>query len=112
AILHERLLDFLAHFMGMRSAKNRHLAIPPRAEVSAKVLEPEKLTQREKMLGKTRARVVHFRLLKELAPGLVCEQCERAQLAAALKMGDDFVDNAFLLFDRGISGNFRAVLDE
>src|SRR5712692_6010401 len=64
------------------------------------------------MLGTMRARVVHFRLFQELAPRLVREQRESAQLAAALKMREDFAGNVFLLFERRISGSLRSVLDE
>src|SRR5712671_4125887 len=64
------------------------------------------------MLGKTWARVVRFRLFQELAPGLVCEQRESAQLAAAFKMPKDCAGNAFLLFDRGIFSSLGAVLHE
>src|SRR6266852_3292718 len=85
AILHQRFLELLSHFARMGSAKGRNLAIPPCAEILAKALKPEELTQGEKMLEEARARVVHFRLFQELAPGLVGEQGERAQLAAGLK---------------------------
>ena len=112
AILHQRLLDLFAHFMRMRSAKRRHLAIPPRSEILAKALEPEELAQCVKVLGKSRARVVHFRLLQELAPRLVREQGQGAELAAVLKVYEDFAGNAFLLFDSRTFGSLRAVLDE
>src|SRR6266403_1691421 len=89
AILHQCLLDLLADFARMGSTKSRHLAIPPGAEILAKTLEAE-----------------------ELAPGLVREKCERAQLAACFHMRQDFAGNAFLLSDRRKVGSFRAVLEE
>src|SRR5260370_5884030 len=64
------------------------------------------------MLGTVRARGGHFRWFQELAPRLVREQRESAQLAAALKMREDFAGNVFLLFERRISGGLRSVLDE
>jgi len=74
AILHQRFLDFLAHFLRVGSAQRCHLAIPPRAELLAKTLQPEESAQRIEMLGKARALIGYFRLLQELAPGLVREQ--------------------------------------
>src|SRR5713226_5532746 len=96
----------------MRSTKSRDLAIPPRAEILAKALEPEELAQGEKMFGKARARLVYFRLFQELAPGLVREKGERAKLPAFFQMREYFSGDAFLLFDRRIFRSLRAVLDE
>src|SRR4029077_15294486 len=112
AILHHCFLEILSHFARMGSAKGGHLAIPPRAEVPTKAVKPEELAQGEKMLEKARSRVVHFRLVQELAPGLVREQGEGTQLAAGLKMREDFAGDAFQLFRRGAVGSLRSVLDE
>src|SRR4029077_1111638 len=78
----------------------------------AKSLEPEELAQGVKMLGKLWTRVVHFRLFQELAPGLVREQGQGAQLAAVLEVGEDLACSAFLLFERGTIRSLRAILDE
>jgi len=65
--------------------------------------ETGELTQRMKVLGKARARVIDSRLLYELAPRLVREKRERTKFAAIFEMAQDFACSAFLILGRGIA---------
>src|SRR6266705_5137914 len=86
----------------MRSPESGHLAIPARGEILAEALEPRELTQSMKVFGKTRVRVIDFRLVYELAPRLVREERERTKFAAIFEMAQDFACRVFLIFERGI----------
>src|SRR5258705_401214 len=91
----------------MGSPERGNLAIPARGKIPAEALEPGELTQRMKVLGKTRARIIDSRLLYELAPRLVREKRERTKFAAIFEMAQDLACSAFLILERGIARDLR-----
>src|SRR6266478_1599836 len=96
----------------MGSSEGSYLAIPTRGEILAEALEPGELAQRMKMFGKPRVRVIDSGVFYELAPGLVREESERAELTAVFEMTQDFGGNALLIFQRRMARDFRAEFDK
>src|SRR6267378_1530691 len=64
------------------------------------------------MLGISRLRVVYLCRFDELAPRLMREERERAQLSAGLKVCKNFTRNPLLVLITRIITNLRAVLNE
>src|SRR6266700_6182512 len=96
----------------MRIPESGHLAVPARGEILAEAVEQGELTQRMKVFGKTRVRVIDFRLVYELAPRLVREERERTKFAAIFEMAQDFACRVFLILERGIAKDLRAKFDK
>jgi len=98
AILHLRFLGLLAHFARIGSAKSRHLAIPPRAKILAKALEPEVLAQRLKMLGR-RGRALFTLFVPGIGSKDLClNNVKEPSLPPSSRCARIFAGNAFLLF--------------